>query len=134
MDTGQLSFMTPSGNYTVTHVDPEASIFDIEMQAKEAVNCHAMHSSGSKILQLNRSSPFNVSSSCSSNFTNDSLLNSTIEVKITWKPPLEPACNSSADCKEWPHSSCNITGNGQKRCLCNSAFRWNGLGLNCTPG
>ncbi|KAB2091216.1 hypothetical protein ES319_A03G176400v1 [Gossypium barbadense] len=134
MDTGQLSFMTPSGNYTVTHVDPTASIFDIEMQAKEPVNCHAMHSLGSKILQLNRSSPFNVTSSCSSNFTNDSPLKSTIEVKITWKPPLEPTCNSSADCKEWPHSTCNITGTGQKRCLCNSAFRWDGLGLTCTPG
>ncbi|TYI94630.1 hypothetical protein E1A91_D02G218600v1 [Gossypium mustelinum] len=133
MVTGQLSFMTPSGNYTVTHVNPKASIFDIEMQAKEAVNCHAMHSSGSKILQLNRSSPFNVTSSCSSNFTNDSPLKSTIEVKITWKPPLEPTCNSSADCKEWPHSTCNITGTGQKRCLCNSAFRWDGLGLTCSP-
>ncbi|MBA0766164.1 hypothetical protein Gotri_015231, partial [Gossypium trilobum] len=133
MVTGQLSFMTPSGNYTVTHVNPKASIFDIEMQAKEAVNCHAMNSSGSKILQLNRSSPFNVTSSCSSNFTNDSPLKSTIEVKITWKPPLEPTCNSSADCKEWPHSTCNITGTGQKRCLCNSAFRWDGLGLTCSP-
>ncbi|MBA0682774.1 hypothetical protein Goari_024467, partial [Gossypium aridum] len=134
MDTGQLSFKTPSGNYAVTHVNPKASIFDIEIQAKEAVNCHAMHSSGSKILQLNRSSPFNVTSSCSSYFTNDSPLKSTIEVKITWKPPLEPTCNSSADCKEWPHSTCNITGTGQKRCLCNSAFRWDGLGLTCTPG
>ncbi|XVE92858.1 hypothetical protein REPUB_Repub01dG0139300 [Reevesia pubescens] len=134
--TDQLSFMTPSGNYNIIRVNPEARIFVIQMQAEERDNCDDMVSSESKILQLSQSSPFNVSSSCSSglgNFTTDSPLNGKFEVEISWKPPLEPTCTSSSDCKDWPHSTCNKTGNGQKRCLCNTTFRWDGSALNCTP-
>ncbi|KAK8529644.1 hypothetical protein V6N12_060421 [Hibiscus sabdariffa] len=102
----------------------------------EAVNCKAIQLSGNKILQLNASSPFDVTSSCSSdvgNFTNASPLNGMIEVEISWRPPLEPTCNSSADCKDWPFSTCNETRNGRKRCLCHPTFRWDGSALNCTP-
>ena len=132
-DTDQLSFRAPSGNYNVISVNPEERIFFIQMQAEEADNCNAMHSSGSKILQLSQPSPFNVTSRCSSdlgNFTTDSSLNFTV-VEISWKPPSEPTCTSSADCKDWPHSSCNKT---QKRCLCNTTFRWDGSALNCSRG
>ncbi|KAK8519071.1 hypothetical protein V6N12_012300 [Hibiscus sabdariffa] len=135
-DTDQLSFMTTSGNYTVTNVNTEAHIFVIKIQSEEAVNCKAIQLSGNKILQLIPSSPFDVSSSCSSdvgNFTNASPLNGTIEVEISWRPPLEPICNSSADCKDWPFSTCNETRNRQKRCLCRPTFSWDGSALNCTP-
>ncbi|XVF57948.1 hypothetical protein PTKIN_Ptkin07bG0023300 [Pterospermum kingtungense] len=127
-DTYQLSFMAPSGNYNVISVNPEKRIFIIQMPA-EKENCKAMLSSGSKILQLNQSLPFNVTSWC-----NHSSLNGAVEVEISWKPPLEPTCVSSADCKDWPNSSCNKTGNVQKRCLCNTKFRWDGSALNCTGG
>ncbi|KAL4363375.1 hypothetical protein GQ457_04G004890 [Hibiscus cannabinus] len=135
--TDQLSFMTTSGNYsTVTNVNTEAHVFVIKIQSEEAVNCKAIQLSGNKILQLIPSSPFDVTSSCSSdvgNFTNASPLNGTIEVEISWRPPLEPICNSSADCKDWPFSTCNETRNRQKRCLCRPTFRWDGSALNCTP-
>ncbi|XVF57951.1 hypothetical protein PTKIN_Ptkin07bG0023600 [Pterospermum kingtungense] len=126
-DTYQLSFRAPSGNYNVISVNPEKQIFIIQMQAEKANDCKAMLSSGRKILQLNQSSPFNVTSRC-----NHSSVNGAVEVQISWKPPLEPTCVSSADCKDWPNSSCNKTGNVQKRCLCNTKFRWDGSALNCT--
>ena len=91
--------MAPTGNYNVISVNPEARVFVIKMQA-EADKCD-----GSKILQLSQSSPFNLTSKCSSdlgNFTSDSSLNGTDELEISWKPPSEPTCTSSADCKDWP--------------------------------
>ena len=123
--------MEPTGNYNVISVNPAARIFVIQMQA-EADNCD-----GSKILQLSQSSPFNLTSKCHSdlgNFTSDSSLNGTVELEISWKSPLEPTCTSSADCKDWPNSSCNETGNGQKRCLCDTTFHWDGSALNCSRG
>ncbi|OMO84800.1 S-locus glycoprotein [Corchorus capsularis] len=137
-NTDQLSFMVSSGNYDVIMVDPEARTFLIRMPSENVDSCNAIQSSASKILELNQSSPFTVTSGCSidpGDFTNDSSLNGTVEVKISWKPPTEPTCVSSADCKDWPNSTCNNTGNGQKRCLCNTNFHWDGLvSLNCTPG
>ncbi|OMO99887.1 S-locus glycoprotein [Corchorus olitorius] len=124
-NTDQLSFM---GNYNVSRVDPEARTFVIQIPSKEADSCDAIQSSGSRILQLNQSSPFNVTNWCSS----DSSLIGMIEVEISWKPPIEPTCTSPTDCKDWPHSTCSITKNGQKRCLCNANFQWDGLALNCT--
>ena len=57
------------------------------------------------------------------------------EVEISWKPPLEPSCDSSNDCKDWPNSICNVTrDHGEKRCLCSGNFQWDGSNLNCTKG
>ncbi|XP_022763989.1 G-type lectin S-receptor-like serine/threonine-protein kinase At4g03230 [Durio zibethinus] len=134
-NTEQLCFMAPGGNYNVISVNREAQQFVIRIQADEANNCGAMHSSGNKNLQLSESSAFSLTSMYSSyrgNFTANSSLIGVVEVEITWKPPLEPTCNSSVDCKDWPHSTCNKRGNGPKRCLCNANFRWNGSALNCT--
>ncbi|MBA0815820.1 hypothetical protein Gohar_000552 [Gossypium harknessii] len=134
-DTGKLSFMAPNGRYSVVVVNPDARTFVIQMKAEEANNCAALHASASRILQFNQSSPFNVTSSCSGelgNLTSDSTLEGTVEVEISWKPPLEPMCSSSADCKDWPHSTCNENKNGQRRCLCNSTYHWDGSVLNCT--
>ncbi|PPS18182.1 hypothetical protein GOBAR_AA02401 [Gossypium barbadense] len=134
-DTGELSFMAPNGRYSVVTVNPDARTFVIQMKAEEANNCAALLASASRILQFNQSSPFNVTSSCSGelgNLTSDSTLEGTVEVEISWKPPLEPMCSSSADCKDWPHSTCNENKNGQRRCLCNSTYHWDGSVLNCT--
>jgi hypothetical protein len=54
------------------------------------------------------------------------------EVEISWAPPQEPSCTSSTDCKDWPNSTCNITSDGKRRCLCNQNFLWDGLNLNCS--
>ncbi|KAK8479300.1 hypothetical protein V6N12_067096 [Hibiscus sabdariffa] len=134
-NTHELSFMAPNGSYGVITVNPDARTFFIQMKAKEAYNCSAMQSSASRILQFNQSSPFNVTGNCRGdvgNLTSDSSLEGTVEVEISWKPPLEPICTSSADCKDWPHSTCNETGNGPRRCICDTAFHWDGSVLNCT--
>ncbi|OMO84802.1 S-locus glycoprotein [Corchorus capsularis] len=62
-NTDQLSFM---GNYNVIRVDPEARTFVIQIPSKEADSCDAIQSSRSTILQLNQSSPFNVTNWCTS--------------------------------------------------------------------
>ncbi|GMI83833.1 hypothetical protein like AT4G03230 [Hibiscus trionum] len=134
-NTEELSFMAPNGSYGVITVNPDARTFVIQMKAKDADSCSAMHSSASRILQFNQSSPFNVTGNCRGdvgNLTSDSSLEGTIEVEISWKPPLEPICTSSADCKDWPHSTCNETGNGPRRCICDTTFTWDGTALNCT--
>lgn len=125
--------MAPNGRYSVVTVNPDARTFVIQMKAEEADNC----ASASRILQFNQSSPFNVTSSCSGelgNVTSDSTLDGTVEVEISWKPPLEPMCSSSADCKDWPYSTCNENINGQRRCLCNASYHWDGSALNFTGG
>ncbi|KAA8524527.1 hypothetical protein F0562_010950 [Nyssa sinensis] len=60
----------------------------------------------------------------------DNLLQGRGEIEIEWDAPLEPACNSSSDCKDWPNSSCNET----KRCHCNGNFYWSDSSLNCSQG
>nr|POF18398.1 g-type lectin s-receptor-like serine/threonine-protein kinase [Quercus suber] len=60
-------------------------------------------------------------------------INSNIRgVEISWKPPREPMCNSPADCKDWPNSTCNATKDGNMRCLCLPNFVWDASNLNCT--
>lgn len=67
-------------------------------------------------------------------FTAEGNFNSenTDEVEISWKLPMEPTCDSSTDCKDWPDSTCKVAREGQKRCLCST--KWDGLILNCTKG
>ncbi|KAA3488419.1 G-type lectin S-receptor-like serine/threonine-protein kinase isoform X1 [Gossypium australe] len=67
-DTGELSFMAPNGQYSVVTVNPDARTFVIQMKAEEANNCAALHTSASRILQFNQSSPFNVNSTWQLNF------------------------------------------------------------------
>ncbi|KAE8698472.1 hypothetical protein F3Y22_tig00110597pilonHSYRG00272 [Hibiscus syriacus] len=127
--------MAPNGNYSVVTVNRHARTFIIQVKTEEATNCYAMHSLASRILQFDRSSPFNVISNCRGDVgnltTSDSSLNGMVDVQISWKPPPEPICTPSADCKDWPHSTCNETGNGRRRCLCGSTFHWDGSALNC---
>ena len=58
----------------------------------------------------------------------------TDEVEIAWEPPLEPICNSSANCNDWSHSSCKSARDGKRRCLCTFCYRWDGAMLKCRKG
>ncbi|XP_059449678.1 G-type lectin S-receptor-like serine/threonine-protein kinase At4g03230 [Corylus avellana] len=123
--TGQVIFKTPNATYRVTSIDPGTRKFVI--QIKNAGNDR--NSTG--ILQLKKSLdslPFNatIDSGNYSSKVKD-------EIEISWKPPLEPSCNSSNDCKDWPNSICNVArDHGEKRCHCTRNFQWDGSNLNCT--
>lgn len=132
--TGQVSFEAPGGTFRVTNIYPEKRKFII--QIKDANNC-GDRSLQDKILHLNQSSPFKLISWCNfgqPNFTSDLSFKGEDEFEIGWDPPPEPTCSSPTDCKDWPNSTCNSTGDGKRRCLCNSNFVWDSLSLNCTQG
>ena len=134
ISTGQVSFESPGGSYRVTSIYPEIQKFLI--QIKGADNCRDKNAQD-KLLQLNQSLPFNVISWCnveSANFSSDLSFKGEDEVEIGWDPPPEPTCSSPTDCKDWPNSTCNVTRDGKRRCLCNANFVWDSLNLNCTQG
>ena len=122
--TCQVSFKMPKGTYRVTSIDPGTQKFVIQIK-------YAGHYTNStRILQLNKSFSFDATID-SNNYSSEV----KDEIEISWEPPLEPSCNSSRDCKDWPNSTCNIVaGDGKRRCLCTRNFQWNGSNLNCTKG
>ena len=126
--TGQVQFKVPGGAYRVTSINPETLTFVIQL--KEA-DC----SSRSLIPPLDP--PFRIIDVCkevgTDHFGSEMSLKNSIEVEISWDPPSEPACTSSADCKDWPNSTCG-TRDGMRRCFCNENFKWNSSSLNCTQG
>lgn len=132
--SGQVNFEAAGGTYKVKFIDSEARKFYI--QTKEPGDCGDKNWI-TKALQLNQSSPFRVTSWCNFKETNleeNFSLKPSNEVEISWEPPLEPICSSTTDCKDWPYSTCNMSKDGNKRCLCITDFHWNGWILNCTTG
>ncbi|KAI4334055.1 hypothetical protein L6164_018792 [Bauhinia variegata] len=130
--SGQLNFETPGGTYQVISISPETQKFMIH--SRDVVDCKSQ-SSMDKLLNLNQSSPFHLTGWCNvdpSTFSSDIPRKVGEEIELSWKPPLQPVCSSSLDCKDWPNSSCNTTKDGKKRCLCNANFIWDALNLNCT--
>uniref|UniRef100_A0A7N2R9A6 non-specific serine/threonine protein kinase n=1 Tax=Quercus lobata TaxID=97700 RepID=A0A7N2R9A6_QUELO len=123
--TGQLSFKSPTGTYQVDGTYPSEQKFIIEV--KHADNSDARNLGG--VLSLNQSLPF-----VNSSFLKDSgKIKSNIRgVKISWKPPQEPMCNSPADCKDWPNSTCDAATDGNMMYLCLPNFGWDSSNLNCT--
>ncbi|KAM3754460.1 hypothetical protein ACB098_03G166800 [Castanea mollissima] len=115
--SGQVSFKAPSGTYRVTNIDQNTSKFFIQVKDVGSLRLN-------QSLPFNLTTPRNSSSNVSSRVTDD--------VEIFWEPPLEPICNLSADCKDWPHSTCQSAIDGKKRCLCTKSFRWDGTKLSCT--
>ncbi|KAK4577413.1 hypothetical protein RGQ29_027778 [Quercus rubra] len=109
--SGQVSFKAPSGTYRVTN--------KFFIQVKDVGSLRLNQS-----LPFNLTTPRNSSSNASSRVTDD--------VEIVWEPPLEPLCNLSANCKDWPHSTCKSAIDGKRRCLCTKSFRWDGTKLSCT--
>ncbi|OMO99886.1 S-locus glycoprotein [Corchorus olitorius] len=108
ISSGEVTFDTPSGIYRVTSINPETHKFSI--QTNDANDCKAANS-GDSFFKLKQPSPFHVTSRCNAD-----------ELEIGWDPPLEPVCSLPTDCKDWPNTSCNVTSDGKKRCLCDSAF------------
>ncbi|KAL4639388.1 hypothetical protein ACB092_03G213900 [Castanea dentata] len=115
--SGQVSFKAPSGTYRVTNIDQNTSKFFIQVKDVGSLRLN-------QSLPFNLTTPRNSSSNVSSRVTDD--------VEIVWEPPLEPICNLSADCNDWPHSTCKSAIDGKKRCLCTKSFRWDGTKLSCT--
>jgi hypothetical protein len=123
--TGQVSFGADGVTYPVTTIHPEEEKFTITVNN----NNNAAIDVVTKFLKLNHL-PFYITKSYPS--TNDEWLD---EVEIQWMPPLlSPICNSSNDCNDWPHSTCNMMKDGTKRCLCDAKFHWNLTDFNCAPG
>ncbi|GLT87014.1 hypothetical protein SLE2022_051180 [Rubroshorea leprosula] len=116
--SGDLTFEAPAGTYRVTSINPETRKFILQMKAADFCQDGTLRYD---IFQFKKSSPFHVTSWCTAD-----------EVEIAWDAPPEPTCSSSADCKDWPNSTCNVTGGGTRRCLCNTNFRWDRPSLNCT--
>lgn len=126
IDTGQVLFNINGSAYPVTIINPETSTFLIQVQEKE--NCSSPRLR-EHIPEL--SPPFRRIHFCSSTGTDNGGSMNTVEVGISWDPPEEPSCNSPADCKGWPNSTCR-KGKTMKRCLCNRNFIWDRSSLNCT--
>ncbi|KAJ6855917.1 LOW QUALITY PROTEIN: hypothetical protein NC651_040517 [Populus alba x Populus x berolinensis] len=131
--TGTLSFKTHNGTYNVTTINQDTRTFVI--QEKDVDDCNA--STRGQIRKFNTSFPFKVNASkrwchtVAGNFISNVSSQGLVEIDIGWEPPPEPVCSSSSDCDDWPNSTCNVTGNGTARCLCNSIFLWDGKALNC---
>lgn len=119
----QVFFASSAGVFhRVTYIDPQRNTFTIAMNGSicRGNNTDAIQ----KLLKLEHSSTFKVSSGCISEFN---------EVNIQWAKPFEPICNSPKDCTKWPNSSCNSSTDGKMRCLCNSSFNWTGNGCRSLP-
>ncbi|XP_059450904.1 uncharacterized protein LOC132181681, partial [Corylus avellana] len=113
--SGQVSFKLPSGTYRVTKIDPSAQTFVIQVKYAG----YDINSRGTQLLNVSLPFKRNYSSQVKD------------EIEISWDPPLQPSCNSSRDCKDWPNSTCNIK-DGKNRCVCEQDFFWDGSNLNCT--
>lgn len=133
--TGEVSFQTLNGSYPVIDIDIDNRTFVI--QVHEENSCDNTKKPGTQVAWLNQSLPFHPINRC---YNTEKLQNRTSGQArygirmIMWEPPLEPTCITSADCEDWPNSSCNMIGQGKRRCLCNQYYKWDGLVLNCTTG
>lgn len=115
--SGQVSFKTSNGAYRVTSINTSTHNFVIQVKFADSRG-------------FNQFLPSRVTGlfTAEGNFSSEN----TDEVEISWKLPMEPTCNSSTDCKDWPDSTCKVAREDQKRCLCST--KWDGLILNCTKG
>lgn len=122
--TGQLRFNATSSDYRVDSIFPSEKKFVIQVMIS---NTDYRRIDRNLDLRLNHSLPFSVK------YVN--YLSSEITgVEISWEPPPEPTCISTADCKDWPLSTCNAAKDGKKRCHCAPNFPWDVSNLNCTQG
>ncbi|KAK6785030.1 hypothetical protein RDI58_018485 [Solanum bulbocastanum] len=132
---GQVSFHTLDGNYRVVNFDNEKKTFVIEAAHKESVGTCDDKGPVTGISWFNQSSPFKVINWCynpKENLTSGPFSRGKDLILISWKLPLEPFCKTSEDCNDWPNSSCNMTKQGERRCICQTDYKWNGMILNCS--
>ncbi|CDP16410.1 unnamed protein product [Coffea canephora] len=132
--TGQLFFFTSDNRYEVININKDDRKFVIQVNSLRAENCAARTSVG-RVLQLNQSLPFSVTNWCyneSLTFSDHPSVQHEQGIQISWNPPFEPICSSPTECQDWPDSSCAATAiHDQKRCLCNSNYKWDNLALKC---
>lgn len=130
--TGQIYWVAPNNeSYRVTNINGEQHKFSIEINGHQT--CESID------VMLKDSPALYVDSSCNSGESNPIagpvFTDATFqELEIHWKQPLEPLCNKSINCIDWPNSSCSATGHGESRCLCNASFRWDPVNFTCIPG
>ncbi|KAL4620256.1 hypothetical protein ACB092_06G140100 [Castanea dentata] len=126
--TGELSFKALTHTYRVNVIFPSEQKFVIQVNFTD--NSHSRNFGDQ---WPNHSLPFRVNSSFHDGSGNVNSKETGVEI-ISWEPPLEPTCDSPADCKDWPHSTCNAATDGKMRCLCTTNFRWDASNLTCTTG
>ncbi|KAK4368485.1 hypothetical protein RND71_012277 [Anisodus tanguticus] len=132
---GQVSFQTSKGNYTVINFDNGNRTFVIQAAHNESVGNCDDKGLVTGISWFNQSSPFNVIDWCynpEKNLTSEPLSRGKDLILISWKPPSEPICTTPEDCNDWPNSTCNVTEQGERRCVCKPDYTWDGLILNCS--
>ncbi|XP_060190372.1 uncharacterized protein LOC132619497 [Lycium barbarum] len=132
---GQVSFQTSKGNYTVINFDRGKNTFVIEAADKESAGNCDDKGLVTGISWFNQSSSFKVIDWCfnpKKNLTSAALSRRNDLILISWNPPLEPICTTSENCTDWPNSTCNVTEQGDRRCICKSDYKWDGLILNCS--
>lgn len=133
--SSQVTFHTSNGNYTVINFDNHNKTFVIEAVHKESIGNCDDKGPVTGLSWFNQSSPFNVTNWCynpEKDLTSEPLSRGKDLILISWKPPLEPICTTSEDCNDWPNSTCNITKQGERRCICQTGYKWDGLILNCS--
>ncbi|TKY48796.1 G-type lectin S-receptor serine/threonine-protein kinase [Spatholobus suberectus] len=112
--TGHVSFMMQGGiSYQVTRIDEHARMFFIQTD-----DSHSCNSSTS--YQNDTDFPFNVTECIKD-----------VGIKINWLPAPEPPCINLIDCKNWPHSACRATIGSERRCHCDSNYKWNDTIMRC---
>ncbi|XP_073277899.1 G-type lectin S-receptor-like serine/threonine-protein kinase At4g03230 isoform X1 [Primulina huaijiensis] len=129
--TGVISFLTLSGKYPVIGIHKATNSFVIQQNSEGDVGCKTGNISIQN-LKLDQSSPFTVTNPCyiePGNAIPDVQVGNQIE--ISWRIPMEPMCNYSGDCKDWPNSYCQDKGDGQKRCYCNRGYKWEEPSVSC---
>ncbi|XP_071904876.1 uncharacterized protein [Coffea arabica] len=132
--TGQLFFLTSNNRYEVISINKDESRFTIQVKSQRAENCSAISGTlAGRVLQLNQSLPFDVMHHWCyyDRSDNGTSIQSGQRLQISWKPPLEPICSSSNECQDWPDSNCAATTRHEKRCLCNSNYKWDNQALKC---
>ncbi|GFY88360.1 major facilitator superfamily protein [Actinidia rufa] len=116
--TGQVRFQTLDGTFWVTSINPETRKFVIETKISKE-HCERLEIQVLKAYSFSFVAPFKVLDLCYAepgSTRSEMQQRNMDEVEFGWNPPPEPLCNSSAECKDWPNSSCNATVGVTGRC------------------
>ncbi|KAL3624701.1 hypothetical protein CASFOL_031369 [Castilleja foliolosa] len=131
--TSEISFIALNKSYQVVGIYKDRRSFiiiSVDSEGDDA--CDDRNSLSNRTLKLNQTLPFTMTTYCYNDSTKPEARVRKL-VEISWKPALEPACDSSTNCKDWPNSDCHDKlGNGQKRCYCNKNYQWDDTTANCS--
>ncbi|XP_057516301.1 G-type lectin S-receptor-like serine/threonine-protein kinase At4g03230 isoform X2 [Amaranthus tricolor] len=128
-DIGQLYFATSEAIFKVTSVNPEAKRFSIQVRHRSRCD----NRSAASFLSPKDSFLYSVKNCMVVKEKSFSEVHhSFIEVEMDWKPPSEPSCKDSSECRDWQHTTCKTVRGGKRRCVCGSDYHWDGWNLKCT--